>query len=81
MLFRIIFAILIFTDGKSFELHHILGQGTCLIAEDVVNHAELFIEIRSVDLGLNEFSLFTNSDVVRNIKCLNEVDYFHRDQH
>lgn len=35
------------------ELHNILGECARLVREDVVDHAELLVEVARVDLGLH----------------------------
>ena len=43
---RIVFTIFIWTCREAFEFHYVLGESASLVTEYVVDHAELFVEIR-----------------------------------
>ena len=71
---RIIFAVFEAARGETLELHDILRQGAGLIAEYVVDHSKLLVQIRGLHASLKTSALIADGNVVRDEVSLTEVD-------
>ena len=75
---RILCSILKFAHGEAFELHHILRQCARLVAEDVMHHSELLVQVGRLDRRLHSRDRITDIDILRDVVRLDEIDHFER---
>jgi hypothetical protein len=61
-------------DREFLEIHDILSQSACLIRENVVNGAELLIQIRGLRLSRHIFRLIIDVSVPLDEVRLNKLD-------
>ena len=79
LLFRRLIAPVLERPGReTFEFHYILGQGPCFVAENVVHHAQLFVEVRRLHGGREAPRLVAARDVDRDEVGLDKVDHLQR---
>lgn len=74
--FRVVFPILKLACRESLELHDVLGERACLIAENVVHHAELLVQVGGLDRGLKTSVLVADLDINGDEVRLDKVDHF-----
>ena len=74
--FRVVFPILKLACRESLELHDVLGERACLIAENVVHHAELLVQVGGLDRGLKTSVLVADLDINGDEVRLYKVDHF-----
>ena len=73
---RVVFTVLKLAGRKSLELHDVLGERACLVAENVVHHAELLVQVGGLDRGLKTSILVADLDVNGDEVRLDKVDHF-----
>jgi len=83
--FILLFLGVVFTIGelacrKALELHDVLGKGACFVREDVVNHAQLLVQVRRLHLGFHALLDVKDHPIVRNEHSLEEFDHFKSDE-
>lgn len=74
--FRVVFPILKLACRESLELHDVLGERACLIAENIVHHAELLVQVGGLDRGLKTSVLVADLDINGDEVRLDKVDHF-----
>ena len=74
--FRVVFPILKLACRESLELHDVLGERACLIAENVVHHTELLVQVGGLDRGLKTSVLVADLDINGDEVRLDKVDHF-----
>ena len=79
--YRIVAAVLIISGRELFEFHDVLGERASFITEDVMHHAQLFVQVWGLDSGLDGSIRITNSYVLSDVESLNEVDHLQGDEH
>ena len=73
---RVVFTVLKLAGRESLELHDVLGERACLVAENVVHHAELLVQVGGLDRGLKTSILVADLDVNGDEVRLDKVDHF-----
>ena len=77
---RIIYSIFELTSWETFKLHDVLCESASFIAEDIVHHAQLFIQVWRLNWGLEPCLLVTNLNVDRDEVSLDEINHFQSHQ-
>jgi hypothetical protein len=73
-------AILIKARREPFELHNVLGQCACFVTENVVYHAQFFVQVGRLDRSLKASTLVAHFGINRYKVCLSKVDHFKCDK-
>ena len=77
---RLGLAIALGSGRELLEVHDVLSQGTRLVTEHVVDHAQLLVEVGRLHLHRHVLLVIVHQPVLLHEHTLGELDHLQRDQ-